>query len=562
MTKLWPPARVDAGRAVATAARFEAAELPPPDLAALREIGIEACLDRRILPLTRVGALRPVLAAPDFVTDDTRRFLARRLGPSSLILHPGDRIEAELLALSRDDMIRRAEALVPGEYSCRTIPLTRAAVPLSLVLLSLACLAVLAPGPFVAGGMWLALAVATLNAALGLLALAVSFARPPAPTDNVALARLPVVTVLVPLFRETAIVDQLLTRLMQFDYPVDRLDILLICEEDDHEMRGALAAAATCPPMRIVAVPRGPVQTKPRAMNYALHFARGTIVGIYDAEDMPDRDQLQKVAHRFAQLGPDVACLQGVLAYDNVADSWITRAFALDYAMWFRLILPALSRVGAVVPLGGTTVFFRRAALNAIGGWDAHNVTEDADLGVRLRRMGYRCELIDSVTHEEATCRIWPWIRQRSRWLKGYALTWTVHMRAPRRLWRELGPAGFGWFQLLFLGALGGFALAPLLWLCWLRIWPATAALMPVGAPGGLVLALPLGASALVQLALAIRAAARAGLPRLIPWIPVLWPYFALGTLAVYRALTEVVARPYWWDKTSHGVSPSRGAPE
>lgn len=467
-----------------------------------------------------------------------------------------------MLALCRNEMIRGAETLVPGHLSCRTIAsVNGASLPLA-ILSGLVCWAVLAPGALLAALMWLALLVASVNCTLGAFALLASFRPAAQTTDKVTLARLPVITLLVPLFRETAVVDQLLTRLARLDYPADRLDILLVCEEDDQQMRRALSASATGPTMRIVTVPRGPVQTKPRAMNYALNFARGSIVGIYDAEDLPDRDQLTKVAHRFAASGPDVACLQGILAYDNVTDSWITRAFALDYAMWFRLILPALSRLNAVVPLGGTTVFFRREALDRIGGWDAHNVTEDADLGVRLRRMGYRCALIDSVTHEEATSAIWPWIRQRSRWLKGYALTWAVHMRSPRQLWRDLGPAGFAWFQLLFMGAISGFALAPLLWLCWLRVWPPTAALLPEGAPTGLGTGLPLAVSALVQVCLALRAADRAGLTRHVHWIPVLWPYFALGTVAVYRALTDAIIRPFWWDKTSHGVSQSRGQTE
>ena len=553
-----PPAR-----AVSAVCGPAAVDLPPPDPVALGEVGAATCLRRQVLPLGRMGALRPVLAAPAADRPDTCRLLEAALGPVTLVPAPGAEVEAQILALSRIEMIEGAERRVPDRLSCRSMRPVRAVLPLSAAVLALACLAVLAPGTLVGGAIWLALALAALNAGMGAVALALSFTRPPAPcSDRIDLLRMPVITLLVPLHRETEVIDRLLARLSRLDYPHDCLDVLLICEEDDHGTRSALAARALPDHMRVVAVPRGPVLTKPRAMNYALNQARGQIIGIYDAEDAPPPDQLQKVARRFATLGPEVACLQGALAYYNVTDSWITRAFALDYAIWFRLILPALARLGAVVPLGGTTVFLRRDALEAIGGWDAHNVTEDADLGVRLRRLGYRCELLDSTTEEEATCRAWPWIRQRSRWLKGYALTWIVHMRDPARLWRDLGPAGFFWFQLLFLGTLGGFALAPALWLCWLRLLPATQALIPAAAPGVLTLALPLAGAALVQAALAARAATRAGLVRHLPWLPMLWPYFAMGTLAVYRAFAEVLIRPFWWDKTSHGVSAAHPAAE
>jgi len=190
-------------------------------------------------------------------------------------------------------------------------------------------------------------------------------------------------------------------------------------------------------------------------------------VGVYDAEDAPAPDQLLQVARHFANRGEKVACLQGVLDYYNAPANWLTRCFTLEYAAWFRVVLPGLERLGLVVPLGGTTLFFRRKVLEQLGAWDAHNVTEDADLGVRLARHGYRTELIATTTQEEANGRIWPWVRQRSRWLKGYAITYGVHMRAPRQLYRDLGARRFWGFQVLFACTLSQFLMAPLLWSFW-----------------------------------------------------------------------------------------------
>jgi len=205
---------------------------------------------------------------------------------------------------------------------------------------------------------------------------------------------LPVITLLIPLYRERAIADHLLTRLEALDYPRERLDVCLVLEDDDATTRAALNRTHLLTWMRPIVVPQGTLRTKPRALNYALDFARGSIVGIYDAEDAPDPDQLRIVAATFATAPPNVACLQGVLDYYNSSANWLTRCFTIEYASWFRVVLPGYARMGLVVPLGGTTLFFRRDILEQLGGWDAHNVTEDADLGLRLVRAGYRTCLL------------------------------------------------------------------------------------------------------------------------------------------------------------------------
>ena len=297
------------------------------------------------------------------------------------------------------------------------------------------------------------------------------------------------------------------------------------------------------------------MKTKPRALNVALGQCRGSVVGIYDAEDAPEPGQIRKVVDRFHARGPEVACLQGVLDYYNPHTNWLSRCFTIEYAAWFRLILPGIARLGLAVPLGGTTLFFRRSVLEELGGWDAHNVTEDADLGIRLARRGYRTELVDTVTGEEANCRVIPWIKQRSRWIKGYIMTWAVHMRQPRLLWRQLGPKGFFGFQVLFLGTIAQFLLAPLLW---------SFLLIPFGFDHPLYAALPAPAlwtmSAVFFLSefanifigmLGLRRT-RHGLSLL--WVLTLKVYYPLASLAAYKGLMELATRPFYWDKTTHGI--------
>ena len=216
------------------------------------------------------------------------------------------------------------------------------------------------------------------------------------------------------------------------------------------------------PQFEIIVVPAGRPQTKPRALNYALPFCRGELLTIYDAEDIPEPDQLRKAARRFAAAAPELACLQAQLTFFNPNENWLTRQFTAEYAMLFGRLLPVLADHRLPLPLGGTSNHFRTAVLRAVGGWDPFNVTEDADLGLRLARHGYDTGTLDSLTYEEANTRLPNWMRQRARWLKGFLATWLVHMRDPARLMREVGPAGFWVAQAVTIGVFASALLHPL----------------------------------------------------------------------------------------------------
>ncbi|EAR49998.1 Glycosyl transferase, family 2 [Oceanicola granulosus HTCC2516] len=526
----------------------------PCDPRLVARLGPEVCLRERLLPWRRLGGCTLVLSArpEEFARHQPR--LERLFGPVRLAVARQDRLIEALLRRAAPALVERAESRTAASESCRTWRPRRAAALTALTALAAAGAAALAPGALLLGTVALATLLVLLTTLLKLAAFAAS-CRPAADEPSVMPMSLPVVTLLVPLLREREIAGHLVHRLERLDYPRDLLDVCLVLEADDTTTRDTLARTSLPRWMRTITVPRGTLRTKPRALNYALDFARGSIIGVYDAEDAPAPDQVAKVVARFARRGPEVACLQGALDFYNVRTNWLTRCFALDYAAWFRSVLPGLSRLGLVVPLGGTTLFFRRHALEALGGWDAHNVTEDADLGLRLARHGYRVELIDSVTEEEANGRALPWVRQRSRWLKGYAMTYAVHMRAPLTLWRQLGAARFLSVQVLFLGTVAQFVLAPVLWSLWalaLGVGHPVAAMVPPALAlliGGLFVA-----SEAVNLLIAVVSARRAGKGWLAPWAPTLMLYFPLATLAVYKALAEMAVRPFYWDKTAHGV--------
>ncbi len=370
-----------------------------------------------------------------------------------------------------------------------------------------------------------------------------------------AQTRLPKVSVLVPLFREREIACALIERLNRLTYPKALLDVILVLEEHDDITHDTLAETDLPAWMRVIQVPaHGGLTTKPRAMNYALDFCRGDIIGVLDAEDAPAADQIERVADRFMTAPDDVVCLQGVLDYYNPRTNWLARCFTIEYASWFRIVLPGIARLGLAVPLGGTTLFFKRDKLEELGGWDAHNVTEDADLGMRLCRAGYRTEMIDTVTFEEANFRVWPWIKQRSRWLKGFMVTYLVHTRNPRRLLSDLGGWRFLSFQAFFLGTLCQFLLAPVLWSFWLillglghplqSLLPSTA----VYSIAGLFIF-----AELLVISIGLCAVSSPERRFLMRWVPTMMLYFPLAVVAAYKALYELVLRPFYWDKTRHG---------
>lgn len=369
-----------------------------------------------------------------------------------------------------------------------------------------------------------------------------------APRRELPARALPRASLIVALYRETAVLPVLIAALEAVDYPADRLEIRLALEADDSETIAAARALKLDHKYRIVLVPEGGPRTKPRALNYALRFCSGEIITVHDAEDRPHPRQLRTAAESFAAAGPELACLQAPLNWFNRSECWLTRQFALEYAAHFHALLPLYARLRWPLPLGGTSNHFRAAALRRAGGWDAWNVTEDADLGFRLHAHGYRCDVIAPLTLEEAPTRIWPWVCQRSRWLKGYAQTLAVHSRTGSR---EAGRQNRIALTLTLGAALLSALLhAPLAAACLYCLFQGQ-----IGEGAGLFyggfLVSGYGAAAATAAVGMRRAGLKLRLADLLS-MPFYWP---LQSWAAVRALYQLVTRPYFWDKTEHGIS-------
>lgn len=374
--------------------------------------------------------------------------------------------------------------------------------------------------------------------------------------ENLDDSTLPVYTILVPARDEASVLPMLTQALQRLDYPKDRLDVKLLLEADDEATIFAARRAHLPNYIDIVVVPVGEPRTKPKACNFGLQRARGEFVTIFDAEDLPEPSQLKKALLAFQKGDDNLACVQAKLSYFNAEQNLLTRWFTAEYGAWFDLFLPALHVAKMPIPLGGTSNHFRTQVLRDLGAWDPFNVTEDADLGIRLHKAGFRTAVIDSVTYEEANSEFVNWVRQRSRWIKGYLQTWLVHMRHPVDLRRKLGRRGFWGFQLSILGTPLMFILNPIYWfitsLWFMTHWGLIPQLFPPGIYYLGMLNLLVGNFVFTYLN-AVGAAKR-GNWELVPYTLLTPIYWSMMSLASWKALLQLITRPSHWEKTEHGL--------
>jgi hypothetical protein len=386
---------------------------------------------------------------------------------------------------------------------------------------------------------------------------------------------LPVYTVLVPVFHEAKVLPQVMWNLYQMDYPKRKLDVKILIEEKDEEtLEEARSLGLFGEPKRLaegipaedyreflevfdpVIIPEADITTKPRACNYGLLRAKGKYCVIFDAEDNPDKDQIKKAAIAFSCANENIACLQSKLNFYNASENLLTRWFSIEYSYWYDFYLEGLDRVDCPIPLGGTSNHFRIDQLRELGGWDPYNVTEDADLGLRIARRQLKTAMLECYTYEEATLKVWSWIKQRSRWFKGHTQTYLVHMRHPLKLLRDLGWRKFLLFQFTFGGSIFMPLINPVLWgitaISIFAPWAFSSLyLLPIQSI--CTFNLVVGNSA--YLLLYVAACIRKNKLRSIPLALTMPAYWMLISVAAWRGLKQLITKPFYWEKTQHGVS-------
>ena len=366
--------------------------------------------------------------------------------------------------------------------------------------------------------------------------------------------KFPVYTILLPLYRESASLSQLVRGIRALDYPIHKLDVIVLLEEGDDEMSEALQRHPVPGSWTILRVPAGVPRTKPRACNYGMLFARGQYLVTYDAEDLPEHDQLRKAVKAFLSASGNTICLQCLLTYYNRSRTLLSRLFTLEHWYWFDAVVPGLISLDMPIPMGGSSNHFDVGKLRALGGWDPYNLTEDADLSTRISMESQQVAVLRSTTREEANPQAWNWIRQRSRWFKGYMQTFLVHTRNPFTAVRDLGLKAS--LSLLFF--VGGtpfvFLLTPFLLLVIAMaffIAPDTmhillTPLLVAIITGGVAFAWFLGAYMHMYTAFRRRVDALVGVALLTPF------YWLLHSFSALRALIQLIRKPHVWEKTEH----------
>ena len=370
-------------------------------------------------------------------------------------------------------------------------------------------------------------------------------------------AELPVYTILVPLYHETESLPHLVSAIDGMDYPKAKLDVILLLESDDTETV-AMARSMDLPGhYRLLVVPDFQPKTKPKACNLGLAEARGEFLVIFDAEDRPEADQLKKAVAGFGGVGPEVVCLQAKLNFYNQRHNLLTRLFTVEYSMWFDLYLPGMDTLGSPIPLGGTSNHFRVEALRELAGWDPFNVTEDADLGIRLKRRGLETRVLDSTTWEEACSHAGFWLKQRSRWAKGYMQTYLVHTRKPMTTLRRLSLRGIAGLHLNLGGTPLCLLLNPIYWTLTL-LWfvfrtEAVGEVFPFAVFAMGAVCLFVGNFAFVYSGML--AAYRRSYFDLVKFTLLLPAYWLMMSVAAWKGFWQLIVKPFYWEKTKHGLT-------
>lgn len=368
---------------------------------------------------------------------------------------------------------------------------------------------------------------------------------------------LPIYTIHLPVYKEDKLIKKLIWNLQSIDYPRHKLDIKLLIEEDDDKTLNAVRNLDFPAIFEVIVVPFHMPKTKPKACNYGLHFSKGKYLTIYDAEDVPDTDQLKKVVAMFNKLPESYICVQCALNYFNRNENFLTRMFTLEYSYWFDYVLPGLDTLDIPIPLGGTSNHFKLDELVELGAWDPFNVTEDADLGVRAYAKGHKIAVINSTTYEEANNDFFNWIRQRSRWIKGYMQTYLVHMRNPVALIRKIGIKGFLGFN-FFVGATPiMFLINPILVLVFIAYVVFDLTFIRTLFPDWVLFIsiFNLMVGNILMIYVNMMAVFKRRFYELILFAIANPIYWLMHSVAAYKGLYQLIVKPFYWEKTNHGLS-------
>lgn len=369
----------------------------------------------------------------------------------------------------------------------------------------------------------------------------------------------PSYTIFCPLYNEWEVVPQFVSAMSRLDYPKEKLQVMLLLEEDDKTTIKKIKEFTLPSFFEVRVVPHSNPKTKPKALNYGLQYATGTYTVVFDAEDYPEPDQLKKAIVAFRKTDDRTVCIQAKLNFYNPHQNILTRVFTAEYSLWFDLVLTGLQSIKAPIPLGGTSNHFRTQDLHSLKGWDSFNVTEDSDLGMRLVKRGFRTAIIDSTTHEEANSDFINWMNQRTRWIKGYMQTYLVHMRNPKEFIKNWKEPHVITFQLIVGGKIMSMFINPIMWIITITYFllrPIVGEFIDSFFPAPI---LYMGVFSLIVGNFLYMYYYMIGCYRRdhdsIAKYMFLVPFYWLAmSVAAWKAVFQLVHQPHFWPKTRHGL--------
>jgi cellulose synthase/poly-beta-1,6-N-acetylglucosamine synthase-like glycosyltransferase len=350
------------------------------------------------------------------------------------------------------------------------------------------------------------------------------------------------------------VIKKLIENIDNINYPKDKLDVMLLIDQDDDYLEEALNLELPNH-FRIISASVGFPFTKPKVTNLGLALTDAKYGVIYDSEDRPDRNQLMDVVSEFNQ-DSDLVCVQCRLHYTNKKNNLLTRFFNLEYLNWFGLTIHGLSKAQLsdypVIPLGGTSNHYDLEVLKSMGGHDAYNITEDAALGVHFALENKKIKTINSVTEELAVDELWTWIKQRTRWNLGHLITYVVFSRNFNENFKKLGAVRYLNLVLVLLGNFIVPFITPLLFTIFILDF------FGYGAGETFIKNLPyitlIGNYLLIVISHALASIMLQRGKNLI--LCLLQPfYYLLHSVASWRALYKFFTAPTVWEKTNHKES-------
>jgi cellulose synthase/poly-beta-1,6-N-acetylglucosamine synthase-like glycosyltransferase len=355
-------------------------------------------------------------------------------------------------------------------------------------------------------------------------------------------AELPKISLIIPTKNEETVIRRCLNSILNIDYPKDKMQIIVVDGKSEDNTLSICSEFSQKYPENIKIISEKTAKGKPGALNLALPYVKGELVGVFDADSLPEKDVLAKVASYFND--EKLKALQGRTTSLNEKNNALTRVIAIEERAWFQALMSGREKLQLFVPLTGSCQFVRTKVLEELGGWDENSLTEDVELALRLVERNHHIQYAPDVcSGQETPNNIGSLFKQRVRWYRGYMETAIKYGRLldnvnKRTVDAEISMAGPFMMVVSLLSYINWFFVALFL-----------SQSNPILDFTGLVIALT--AVSLVSVGIGLTASEKPIKLRNLLWIPSIYVYWVIQmVIAGWAFLKLVFRRKRVWTKT------------